>query len=435
MANKNPVAADEGTADGGVGPEETAADLDRPAYRMGRRELLVMVSAIMAITAMGLDLMLPAFDDIRSEFDLGDSSTETSRIITIYFMGLATGQLFFGPIADRYGRKPTLAIGAVIYVVGSIGAALAPTFSMLLVARFGWGIGAAGARVVAMAIIRDRFEGAQMASAMSNVMAVFLLVPVLAPSVGVGLLAIFPWQSVFWSCAVFVCIVLLWSLRLRETLDPANRRDLKPRTVAAGYAQVARTKITFGYTIAAVFIQAGFIVYVAGIELIVTDVFDRKDQFPIIFGAVGVMFGLASLINGRIVERLGIDGVVNRTFGGLVGVLAAFNLLVLLSPGAPNILIFIGLLGLVMASFMFLMPNLGSAAMLPLGEIAGSGTALTGSVRIAAGSVIGGYAAEQVGSRVTLFVQSLTILIACAAVTVWLTRKGGIRGLLGTAQT
>jgi DHA1 family bicyclomycin/chloramphenicol resistance-like MFS transporter len=214
--------------------EADAAVPAMPQYRMGQRELLTLMSAIMALMALGIDTMLPAFDEIRTAFNLGDSSPRAGQVITVFFMGLAIAQLVWGPIADRFGRKPVLYAGSIIYVIGAVGSALAPTFELLLLSRFVWGLGAAGARVVATAIIRDRFEGSQMAKAMSQVMAVFMLVPILAPSIGAGLIAIFPWRSIFWFCAVFALAIGLWSLRMRESLDPGNRRPLAPRPRAAG---------------------------------------------------------------------------------------------------------------------------------------------------------------------------------------------------------
>jgi DHA1 family bicyclomycin/chloramphenicol resistance-like MFS transporter len=213
-------------------------------YRMGQRELLTLMSAIMALMALGIDTMLPAFDEIRETFDLGDSSPRAGQVITVFFMGLAIAQLAWGPIADRFGRKPVLYAGSAIYIVGAAGSALAPTFELLLLSRFIWGIGAAGARVVATAIIRDRFEGSQMAKAMSQVMAVFMLVPILAPSIGAGIIAVLPWRSIFWFCLICAILITLWSVRMRESLDPANRRPLQLRSTTASYVEVARTPVT-----------------------------------------------------------------------------------------------------------------------------------------------------------------------------------------------
>lgn len=394
---------------------------------MGRRELVALVSAMMAFGAMGIDFMLSAFDEIRLDFALGATSTETSRVVTVYLLGLAFGQLFYGPLADRFGRKPALYAGAVVYMLGSAGSALAPSFDLLLASRFVWGIGAAGARVVAVSIIRDRFEGAAMASAMSNVMAVFVLVPIVAPSLGAVIVSIAPWRAVFWVCVLFAIVIVLWSLRLRETLDPANRRPLKASTILGGYWQVTRTPITFGYTVATLFIQASFTAYLASSELVVAQVFNREAQFPVIFGVVAILFGVAAIINGRIVERLGIDEVVNRTFVALFGLIAALLVMTVVWSGTPNFWIFMPVLGVTLSCFMFLMPNLNSAAMEPLGAIAGSGSALTGAVRTAGGAIAGGIISEQVSTSVTPLVAGIAVMTTLAAVSVWLVRNRASR--------
>ncbi|NNF54666.1 MAG: multidrug effflux MFS transporter [Acidimicrobiales bacterium] len=399
-------------------------------YRMGRKELLALVSAIMAFTAMGIDVMLSAFDEIRAEFELGVTSTATSRVVTVFFLGLAFGQLFYGPLADRFGRKRALHLGASFYILGAVGCALAPSFDLLLASRFVWGVGAAGARVVATSIVRDRFEGVAMASAMSNVMAVFILVPVVAPSLGAVIIAIAPWRSVFWFCVLFAVAIVIWSARLRETLAPVNRRLLSPTVIAEGYWQVARTPVTFGYTMATVFIQAAFTTYLASAELLTAVVFDREAQFPVIFGAVAVLFGLAAMVNGRIVEELGIDRVVTRAFVALAGLLILLGSVTAIGNGEPNFWLFMPVIGLTLASFMFVMPNLNSAAMEPLGAIAGSGSALTGAVRVAGGAVLGGFFSEQVDDSATPLVIGIASMTVLAGLSVWLVRTGGLRAHL-----
>ncbi len=385
----------------------------------------------MAFTAMGIDVMLSAFGEIRDDFGLASDSTQTARVVTVFLLGLAVGQLFYGPIADRFGRKRALYAGASIYIFGAILSALAPTFDTMLAGRFVWGIGAAGARVVATSIVRDRFVGAAMASAMSNVMAVFVLVPIIAPSLGAVLIAILPWRSIFWFCVVFAIVVVVWSFRMVETLDPAHRRELDVKTIAGGYWTVAKTRVTFGYTMATVFVQASFTAFLASAELLTGQIWDREQQFPIIFGVIAILFGLAAIINGRIVERLGIDTVVNRAFGWLAAVLAALVTVTFLGGGTPNFWVFTPLIGVTLASFMFLMPNLSSAAMVPLGEIAGSGSALTGSVRVALGALLGGVIAERSQSTVTPLVVGIAVFVACAALSVWLVRRGGLRVVIG----
>jgi DHA1 family bicyclomycin/chloramphenicol resistance-like MFS transporter len=403
---------------------EDATTEKAPAYRIGRNELLALISAIMALTAMAIDLMLPAFGDIRESFGLAEDSNRTGQIITVFFFGLAIAHLFYGPLADRFGRKPVLYVGMIIYVLGAAGSALAPSFELLLVSRFVWGVGAAGSRVVATAIVRDRFEGVEMAKAMSQIMAVFVLVPVFAPGLGSLILLVLPWPALFWFCGVFALLVALWSIRLRETLAVADRREITFAATKGGYAEVARTPVTFGYTMASLFIQGVFTSYLATVDLVVSEIFDRESQFPIIFGVVAIGFGLGALGNGRLVGRFGIDAVVTRAFRVQAVLLVLLVLVTVFSGGKPEFWLYMPLVGLVLSSFMFLMPNLNSAAMEPVGHLAGSGSALTGAVRIAGGAIIGGILASTVHGSLTPLVLGMAAMCALAAACVWLVRTG-----------
>lgn len=376
----------------------------------------------MALTAMAIDLMLPAFADIREDFGLAPDSNETGQIITVFFLGLAIAHLFYGPLADRFGRKPVLYIGMSIYVLGAAGSALAPSFELLLVSRFVWGIGAAGSRVVATAIVRDRFEGVEMARAMSQIMAVFVLVPVFAPALGSLILLVFPWPAVFWFCCLFAALVCFWSFRLRETLAHSDRRTITVAKTIGGYMEVARTPVTFGYTISSVFMQGVFTAYLATIDLIVGEIFDRESQFALIFGAVAIFFGVGALLNGRVVQRFGIDTVVKRAFAAQAVLLAVLLTVTLSAQGQPNFWPFIIVLALLLSSFMLVLPNLNAAAMEPVGHLAGSGSALTGAVRIAGGAVIGGFLASTVHDSLTPLVVGMAAMCLCAGAVVWMVR-------------
>ncbi len=410
---------------------ESGTDLDADAVGdsshdtapdLSRRELLTMISAIMALTAVAIDLMLPVFDDARDAFGLREGSADTGRIVTVFFIGMALGQIGFGPVADRFGRKRTLYIGIGIYLVGAIGTAIAPTFDMMLASRFLWGIGAAGGRVIAVAVVRDRFEGDAMAAAMSRIMAVFMLVPVVAPSLGAVVVAFLPWRGVFWVCVVWAAGVLLWSLRLPETLRPEHQRSMAVGSVGRGYAEVVRTRITGGYTLASVFIQAVFTAYVASSDIIIGDIFDLEDEFPFVFGAIAVMFGIAAVVNGRLVASFGTRRVVSGVFTVQLPLATALVALSVVADGTPDRAIFLSLLAMILASFMFLMPNLNADAMLPVGHIAGTASALTGAFRLAAGAVLGTLISSQVTDSVTPFALGVVAMCASAAVTVAISR-------------
>jgi len=407
---------------------QLAADTDAavpatPQYRIGQRELLTLMSAIMALMALGIDTMLPAFDEIREAFDLGDSSPRAGQVITVFFMGLAVAQLAWGPIADRFGRKPVLYAGSIIYIIGAAGSALAPTFELLLLSRFVWGLGAAGARVVATAIIRDRFQGSQMAKAMSQVMAVFMLVPILAPTIGAGLIAIFPWRSIFWFCAIFAVAIGLWSLRMRESLNPVNRRPLQLRSTASGYVEVARTPVTSGYTNATIFLQGVFTTYLASSELIISEVFDREDQFPLIFGLMALLFAAGAILNGRIVVRVGVHRLINTVYALLIPTTMLLCAISIFAGGQPSIWVYMPVLALTLSSFMFLMPNLNTAALGPVGHLAGTASAYGGAIRMAGGAVLGTIVSAFVSDSTTPFSIGIALLCVGSWITILIVRR------------
>src|SRR5690606_17467305 len=166
--------------------------------------------------------------------------------VTAYFFGLAIAQVFYGPLADRFGRKPTLYAGYGIYLLGAVASALAPSLASLLVARFIWGLGAAGPRVVTLSVVRDRFDGNEMSRAMSFIMAVFVLVPILAPTLGAIVASIGSWRWVFGVCALLVVVMALWATRLEESLNPDDRLELRFGRVLAAGRMIVTNRLTMG---------------------------------------------------------------------------------------------------------------------------------------------------------------------------------------------
>src|SRR5687768_648499 len=189
-------------------------------------EFIVLVACIMLLTALAIDIMLPAFDDLRDYFRLGQESTATAQIVTFFFLG-QIGQILYGPLSDRYGRIPILRLGFALYISGCIAAAFAPTFQWILIARFVVGMGAAAMSVSATASIRDRFQGDKMARTMSLILTIFLMVPIVAPMLGAAILALTSWQVVFLFPAIFAVIVFVWSFRLNESLPREDRQTLQ----------------------------------------------------------------------------------------------------------------------------------------------------------------------------------------------------------------
>ncbi|MFZ8821481.1 MAG: multidrug effflux MFS transporter [Ilumatobacteraceae bacterium] len=385
----------------------------KPQLRNG--ELLAMLSLIMALMAMAIDLMLSAFDEMRATFGLDPTSNDVAGVVTVFFMGFAVAQFVYGPLTDRFGRKRILAVSIAIYVVGAVASALAPSLGLLLAARFVWGIGAAGSRVVATAVVRDLFEGVEMAKAMSQIMAVFIMVPVIAPTLGAGMVAILPWQAVFWACSVWAFLRWLWSRRLPETLPVDRRRRLDRRDITDSYLTFFRTRTTIWYSISSVFLQSVFTMYLASSELMVSEIFGRRSWFPFVFGVTAIGFGVASLVNGKVVGIFGVRRVMTTMLTVLVAGSLVLLAIALTADGEPSFWLFMPAFAPLLAVFMFIMPNLNAEAMQPVPHIAGTVSSLSGALRMLGGSIMGGYVATQITTSVTPFAVAFVVFSVLAA--------------------
>ena len=207
--------------------------------------MIAFLAFISSLLAFGIDVSLPAFDELRDHFDLAEGSGEVSLVVTFYFLGMAGGQLFYGPFADRFGRRPVLTVGLAIYAVGATGAATATSMEMLLAARLLWGLGAASAMVLYTAMARDLYEGDQMARVMTLVMAVFLIGPMIVPALGELLLLTGSWRSVFVFGVLLALVAIAWSRRFGETLPDERRRPLEFGETLTAFRAVFRSPRLF----------------------------------------------------------------------------------------------------------------------------------------------------------------------------------------------
>lgn len=407
LTSSSPVAA---TPSAGTAP--------RVRRRLGRVEFTSLLALSMALTALGIDIMLPAFADIRTSLGLPANSTAVAGLVTAYFLGLAVGQLAYGPLADRYGRRRALYVGYGIYLVAAVGAALAPSLGLLLALRFVWGVGAAGPRVATLAIIRDSYEGEQMSRAMSFVMAVFILVPVIAPSIGAALTAVVSWRFAFVACALAAAGLALWARRLPETLAPEDRLELTPGRILEATRFVLRDRQTVGYTVALAALYGTFTSWIASSEIILGEVFGQAATFPLWFGGLAAVMGVAVLLNARIVGRIGTRRLAH---GVLVGYLGTGVLLVGVSAatgGRPPLLLFAALIAAVLAGHALLIPNFNTIAMQPMASVAGTASSVLGATTVAAGALLGSLLDRAFDGTVGPLALGLLVygLLACAAV-------------------
>ena len=344
---------------------------------------------LMASTAISIDIMLPAFGRMRDDFGLAADSTRVGATITAFFLGLAAAQLVYGPLADRWGRKPTLYLGLAIYVFGALASAVAPSLGLVIASRFIWGVGAAGPRVVSVSVIRDLFEGERMARAMSFIMAVFVLVPVVAPSIGAAILEFASWRVLFVFVAGFGVVLALWSLRLPETLDPVNRMGAGPTALARAAGTVVTSRVTIGYTLAMAFAFGAFLSYLSTSELIISEIYDQRSLFPVVFGATAALMGAAMLSNAWFVGRFGLVPLVKSSFLLFIGFSIGLAVFAWLSDGMPPFVPFVIALAVTLGAYSVLSPNLNALAMRPMAAVAGMAAAVVGTLSLMGGALLG----------------------------------------------
>jgi DHA1 family bicyclomycin/chloramphenicol resistance-like MFS transporter len=383
------------------------------------REFILLVTALMATTALGIDLMLPAFADMRQSFGMSADSTQVTWIVTAYFLGMAVGPWLYGPASDRFGRRTPLLAGLALYAAAAVTAAIAPSWPMIVIARFVWGIGASGPRTLSVAMIRDRHEGDAMARLMSMVMAIFLLVPIVAPSLGAGLIAFLPWRAVFWFPALVAVLLMVWSRRLPETLPVERRRPFTWKAVGQAGREVLTHRQTMALTIAMTFLFGVMSVFLGSSEVIVEEVYDLGSWFPLFFGVVAVFLAVNSLNNARLVGRLGVVRLVRLQAALGIVVAAAFVGVSYLHSGRPAFLLFTAMLCLLLPLVQGLSPNSNTLAMGPVPHVAGTAASIIATITSAGGALLGALGSDAFDGTVRPFALFILGYVVVAAGFIW----------------
>ncbi len=355
----------------------------------GSKEFRAFAAMCMAASALSIDLILPAFARIRADLHLSANSAGTAGLITAFFVGLAIGQIPAGMAADRWGRLPVVRWSCVLFVVGTVGAFVSPTLPLLLASRFVWGLGAAGLRTCAMAMIRDRFSGAAMGREMAFAMTIFLIVPVIAPVIGSVLIKVVHWRALFVVCAAFGVAIFWWQARLPETLHVDDRQPMRLGQVWVAAKAIARNRTALGYTLGTLPLFGVFASYLASSERLVGKVFDRPSLFPYVFAFTALSMGAASLFIGKNVERIGMHRMIRYIFAIYVVVTGLCLAIVRMGHGKPNFWLFFAVFTLVLMAHNSLFPQLNSGAMMPVGHVAGAAAAIMGTTSNLVGAVVG----------------------------------------------
>ncbi len=398
----------------------TEAPLGMPGFV----EFVALIALLMALTALSIDIMLPALPQIGQALDVADPNRR-QLVVTAYMLGFAAGQIVFGPLSDRFGRKPILLCGLIIFAAASLASALAADFQSLLIARAVQGLGCAAPRVMAIAIVRDLYGGRHMARVMSFVMTVFIIAPIVAPGIGEALLIVGRWEWIFQFLFLVALLTIAWSsLRLPETQTPEKREPLSLAWLIRAFGETVTTRQTLGYTISASLVFGALLGYINSAQQIFVDIYGAGSMFPVLFGVVAIALAAAAFLNGRLVVRLGMRWLSHIALIGFFGVAVILLALSLLSDGVPPLWAFCALLSLNLFCFGFAMPNYNALAMEPLGHIAGTASSFVGAFTTAGAAVLGWYVGQQFDGTVVPLALGYVGLGALAILAVAVTERG-----------
>ncbi|MGB0846356.1 MAG: multidrug effflux MFS transporter [Thiolinea sp.] len=347
---------------------------------LSRFEFIILMSVIVAVDALAIDSVLPALAYISSDFNIIQGN-ERQFVVTSIFIGYAVGVMIHGIASDSYGRKPPIYAGLVLFIIGTLVAVFATSFNMLIVGRILQGMGAAGPQIIPTAITRDLYKGRGMAEIMSLIMMVFMVIPAIAPLVGQGVLMISNWQGIFVMLGIYALIAFVWfAIRLPETLPPEKRVPFSFSQAFASIKKVMRNKRAMKYTCAEGFAFAAILAYLSTAQQIFQEHYALGERFPLYFGALALVMMLASFINARLVEKLGMRLLVTTGAGILFVASSIYTAVIFLHNSQVPLWSFMLYAGMAYFCLGILFGNMHSLAMEQVGEVAGVAASVIGSL-------------------------------------------------------
>ena len=385
------------------------------------------MALLMSMTAMSIDILLPALPEIGASLGVRDAGN-LPLVVTVFMLGMAIGQLVWGPLADRFGRRSPLLLGLTLFVLATTAAVTTQSLSQLLAARFLQGIGGSVGRIIFTTIVRDLFAGREMARVISIVMLVFILVPILAPAAGQLIILVGTWRWLFavLLAASLTALVWAWS-RLPETQPPLTARTRR-WTVGEAIRLVLSSRVTLGYGVASGFVLGILVAYIASSQQVFGAAYGLGKLFPFAFGSVAGSIALASFTNSRLVRRLGMRRLSHSALVAHCGLSVALALLGITIP----LPLWLALGGVAACFFLYglILSNFTSIAMQPMGQAAGMAASLTGSYSTTTGALLGTVIASQFNGTIVPLFAGFAALGLCASLCVFLAegRAGLFRG-------
>jgi DHA1 family bicyclomycin/chloramphenicol resistance-like MFS transporter len=387
-------------------------------------EFVTLMALYVALMAMSIDMILPSLFLMGEEFGITNQN-QMQYVIGILFLGFTFGQIIYGPLADSFGRKPTVYLGLIIFAVGNILSITAQDYSMMLVGRFLQGFGAASPRIVSIAIIRDLYKGRDMARVMSFIMTIFIIIPVIAPSIGQALLMIVSWRFLFGIFLAAAIIATIWTfIRLPETLKKQDIRPFNLPTIWKDFLVVVKNKYALGYTICTGLVFGALVGYLASCRQIFQDYFQVGELFPIYFGISALSIGVSSIVNSMIVRKYGMKLICHYALILMIVMSAALIILSLLQNQQLLLWQFMVFAVITFFALGMLFGNLNALAMEPMGHVAGVAAAVTGCLSSGISAIIGTAIGQSYNNTLTpIFCGFLLLSSSAFFLQIWLERK------------